>query len=81
MKRFALVLSIAVLLVVAGLGLGATPVGLANMDAITSRFGPSQRAFIIVPLVGAFFLDILNAGAITFFAEIADAWLGADSAP
>jgi len=45
----------------AGLALGATPTAIANMTAITKRFGPSQKAFIVVPLVGAFFIDISNA--------------------
>lgn len=45
----------------AGLGLGATPVGIANMHAVTSRFGASPKAFLVVPLVGAFFLDLANA--------------------
>jgi len=44
-----------------GLGLGATPTAIANMTAITKDFGPSPQAFIIVPLVGAFFIDISNA--------------------
>lgn len=50
-----------------GLGLGATPVAIANMDAITTRFGPSPKAFLVVPLVGAFFIDVLNALTIKFF--------------
>ncbi len=50
-----------------GLGLGATPVAIANMDALTTRFGPSPKAFLVVPLVGAFFIDILNALVIKFF--------------
>jgi len=50
-----------------GLGLGATPVAIANMDAVTQRFGPSTKAFLVVPLVGAFFIDILNAMVIKFF--------------
>ena len=50
-----------------GLGLGATPVAIANMDAVTTRFGPSPKAFLVVPLVGAFFIDILNALVIKFF--------------
>ncbi len=50
-----------------GLGLGATPVAIANMDAVTRRFGPSTKAFLVVPLVGAFFIDLLNAVAIKFF--------------
>lgn len=50
-----------------GLGLGATPVGIANMHAVTERYGASQKAFLIVPLVGAFFLDIANAAIIQAF--------------
>jgi ESS family glutamate:Na+ symporter len=50
-----------------GLGLGATPVAIANMNAITARYGPSTKAFLVVPLVGAFFVDLLNAGTINFF--------------
>lgn len=44
-----------------GFGLGATPTAVANMQAITSRFGPSHKAFLIVPMVGAFFIDLVNA--------------------
>ncbi len=50
----------------AGLVMGATPTAVANMTAVTERFGPSPRAFIVVPLVGAFFIDIANAGIIEF---------------
>ena len=50
-----------------GLGLGATPVAIANMSTVTSQFGPSPKAFIVVPLVGAFFIDILNATVIKLF--------------
>ena len=50
-----------------GLGMGATPVGIANMNAVTSKYGPSPKAFLIVPLVGAFFLDIVNALVIKAF--------------
>ena len=59
----------------AGLGLGATPVAIANMDAITRRFGPSTKAFLIVPLVGAFFIDILNAATIKGAIGIISRWL------
>jgi ESS family glutamate:Na+ symporter len=41
-----------------GHGLGATPNAMANMAAITDRFGPSQKAFLIVPIVGAFLIDV-----------------------
>lgn len=54
----------------AGLGLGATPIAIANMNAVTGRYGPSTKAFLIVPLVGAFFIDLLNAGTINFFIGI-----------
>jgi ESS family glutamate:Na+ symporter len=51
----------------AGLGLGATPTAIANMSAVTKKFGASPRAFIVVPLVGAFFIDISNAMIINQF--------------
>jgi glutamate:Na+ symporter, ESS family len=44
-----------------GFGLGATPTAIANMQAVTNRFGHSHLAFLIVPMVGAFFIDIANA--------------------
>lgn len=44
-----------------GLGLGATPVGLANVNTLTQRFGPSPKAFLVVPLLGSVFTDTLNA--------------------
>ncbi|MEB7588014.1 sodium/glutamate symporter [Serratia rubidaea] len=44
-----------------GFGMGATPTAIANMQAITDRFGPSHLAFLVVPMVGAFFIDIANA--------------------
>lgn len=50
-----------------GLGLGATPVAIANMQATTKKFRPSPKAFLVVPLVGAFFIDITNAIVIKFF--------------
>jgi ESS family glutamate:Na+ symporter len=50
-----------------GLGLGATPVAIANMDAITLKHGPSFKAFLAVPLVGAFFIDLMNAVVIKSF--------------
>ena len=50
-----------------GLGLGATPVGIANMNAMTSKYGPSPKAFLVIPLIGAFFIDLTNALVIKFF--------------
>ena len=45
----------------AGLALGATPTAIANMTAVTKSLGPAPRAFVVVPLVGAFFIDLANA--------------------
>ncbi|MBW7981027.1 sodium/glutamate symporter [Enterobacillus tribolii] len=50
-----------------GFGLGATPTAIANMQAITERFGPSHLAFLVVPMVGAFFIDIVNAIVIKLY--------------
>ena len=50
-----------------GFGLGATPTAVANMQAITDKYGPSHKAFLIVPMVGAFFVDILNNVFIKLF--------------
>ncbi|WP_370597108.1 sodium/glutamate symporter [Rodentibacter rarus] len=53
-----------------GFGLGATPTAVANMQAITSRFGASHKAFLIVPMVGAFFIDLINASLLKVFFAI-----------
>jgi ESS family glutamate:Na+ symporter len=50
-----------------GIGLGATPTAIANMQAVTTRFGHSHVAFLIVPMTGAFFIDIVNALVIKGF--------------
>ena len=50
-----------------GFGLGATPTAIANMQAITDHFGPSHMAFLVVPMVGAFFIDIVNALVIKLY--------------
>jgi ESS family glutamate:Na+ symporter len=60
----------------AGLGLGATPVGIANMNALTAKYGPSRKAFLVIPLVGAFFIDIANAAVIRFFIGLINRMLG-----
>ncbi|WP_158535048.1 sodium/glutamate symporter [Acaryochloris thomasi] len=44
-----------------GLGLGATPIGIANMQAITDQYGASSKAFVLIPLMGVFCLDITNS--------------------
>ena len=50
-----------------GITLGSTATGMANMTAVTNRYGPSHLAFIIVPLVCAFFIAIVNAFMIQYF--------------
>ena len=52
-----------------GYALGATPTAMANMAAVTQRYGASHLAFITVPLVGAFFIDLVNAVMIQFFLQ------------
>ncbi len=53
-----------------GFGLGATPNAIANMKALTEAFGPSPKAFLVVPIVGAFLADFVNALNITFFLNL-----------
>jgi len=53
-----------------GFGLGATPTAVANMQSITDKFGPSHKAFLIVPMVGAFFVDFVNAFILSGFVYI-----------
>lgn len=50
-----------------GFGLGATQTAIANMQAVTQRYGPSQIAFLVVPMVGAFFIDIINVVVIKLY--------------
>ena len=50
-----------------GFGMGATPNAMANMQAVTEKYLPSVKAFLIVPIVGSMFADFLNSLTITFF--------------
>lgn len=50
-----------------GITLDSTPTAMANMSAVAQRYGSSHLAFIIVPLVCAFFIDLVNALLIPFF--------------
>lgn len=54
----------------AGFSLGATPTAIANMTAVTKSHGPAPTAFLILPLVGAFFVDITNAFVIQYFLKL-----------
>jgi len=53
-----------------GFGLGGTPTAITNMQALTDRYGASTPAFLVVPMVGAFFIDIANAIVIQIFLAI-----------
>ena len=50
-----------------GFGMGATPNAMANMQAITAKYGPAPTAYFVVPLVGSLFIDFYNALIITTF--------------
>jgi len=53
-----------------GFGLGATPNAVANMKSLVESFGPAPRAFLVVPIVGAFLIDLTNALNITLFLNL-----------
>ncbi len=53
-----------------GFGMGATPTAIANMQAVTDRYLASPKAFLIVPMVGAFFVDIVNATILQIFTKL-----------
>jgi ESS family glutamate:Na+ symporter len=53
-----------------GFGLGATPTAIANLQAICARYGDAPLAFILVPVVGAFLIDLANALVISAFVYV-----------
>lgn len=53
-----------------GFMLGTTANAMANMEALVERYGPAPRAFLVVPMVGAFFIDVVNNVVITAFLNI-----------
>ena len=55
---------------VCGFGMGATPNAMANMQAVTEKYGPSVKAYILVPMVGSMFADFINSLVITLFINI-----------
>ena len=55
---------------VCGFGMGATPNAMANMSAVTAKYGPAPRAFFVVPLVGSLFVDFVNSSILTVFINI-----------
>jgi ESS family glutamate:Na+ symporter len=54
-----------------GFGLGITANAVANMEALVERFAPAPRSFLVVPVVGAFFIDFSNALVILAFVNLA----------
>ena len=50
-----------------GFGMGATPNAMANMQALTAKFAPSIKAYMLVPIVGSMFADFINSLVITGF--------------
>jgi ESS family glutamate:Na+ symporter len=53
-----------------GFGLGATPNAMANMSAVCYKYRYTVKPFLIVPIIGAMFADIINTGMITFFLNV-----------
>jgi ESS family glutamate:Na+ symporter len=53
-----------------GFGLGITANAVANMEALVERFAPAPRSFLVVPVVGAFFIDFSNALVIGLFVNL-----------
>ena len=53
-----------------GFGLGATPNAMANMSAVCYKYRYTVKPFLIVPIIGAMFADLLNTGIITLFLNI-----------
>jgi glutamate:Na+ symporter, ESS family len=53
-----------------GFAMGATATAIANMQALAQRHGPAPQAFLIVPITGAFFIDIVNAVVLTLFLSL-----------
>jgi ESS family glutamate:Na+ symporter len=55
---------------ICGFGMGATPNAMANMQALTDKYAPSVKAYLLVPLVGSLFADFINTTVITFFINL-----------
>ena len=53
-----------------GFGLGATPNAMANMSAVCFKYRYAVNPFIIVPIIGAMFVDIINTGVVTLFLNL-----------
>ena len=55
---------------ICGFGMGSTANAIANMDALTNKYGFSQTPYFVVPIVGGLFIDFINSAIITLFINI-----------
>ena len=55
---------------ICGFGLGATPNAMANMSAVCYKYRYTVKPFLIVPIIGAMFADLINTGIVTLFLNI-----------
>lgn len=53
-----------------GFGMGATPNAMANMQVLTEKYGPSVKAYLLIPLIGSMYADFVNSLSITFFINL-----------
>lgn len=53
-----------------GFGMGATPNAMANMQVLTDKYGPSVKAFLLIPLIGSMYADFVNSLSITLFINL-----------
>ena len=53
-----------------GFGLGATPNAMANMSAVCYKYRYTVKPFLIVPIIGAMFADLINTGIISLFLNL-----------
>jgi len=53
-----------------GFAMGTTATAIANMQALSRRHGPAPQAFVVVPIIGAFFIDLMNLAVLTAFLSL-----------
>jgi ESS family glutamate:Na+ symporter len=53
-----------------GFMLGSTATAIANMQALIRRYGPAPQAMLVIPLAGAFFIDLMNAIVLSGFLSL-----------
>lgn len=55
---------------VCGFGMGVAPNAMANMSAMTERYGNTIKAYLVIPIVGRMFADFINLLVITVFSNL-----------